>query len=166
MATNHDVSDIKNNVNDLQKDMAQVGLLVERLDITIEKLTEVSTTVSQVLAVQGNRLEVQEKIQEKLQDVVDQRKRETDDAIKNIYGRIERVQRDLQDDMDNNEDKIIAEIQKISTEIKEDTKKQHEQFGERLNKIEKWMWTLVGGAAVVAVIFNIFVQLVLPLLPA
>jgi len=48
--TNSDVKKLAETIATLQTDMAQVGTLVERLDVTIEKLTEVSTHVSNLLA--------------------------------------------------------------------------------------------------------------------
>lgn len=127
-----DVKKLAENVSSLQKDMAQVGVLVDRLDITIEKLTEVSSTVSQLLAVQGSRLEFSEKVQEKLQDLVEKRRQETDDNIKAVYVRIEKVEKDLQIDMETSENKIITKIEEM----------------------QKWMWTAMGGGIVVLWILN------------
>lgn len=154
MTMDSDVKKLAENVNALQKDMAQVGVLVDRLDVTIEKLTEVSTTVSQLLAVQGNRLEFQEKVQEKLQDLVEKRRQETDDSIKDVYNRIEKVEKDLQEDMSDVEEKIckkIDDMQKVSAS-------QHEQINQSLNdrmtRLEKWMWTAVGGGIVLMWVLN------------
>lgn len=134
-----DIKQIASNVSALQQDMAQVGLLVERLDVTIEKLTEVSSSVSQLLAVQGNRLEFQEKIQEKLQELVEKRRVETDVAINNVYNRIEKVEKDLQVDISDTEDKILDKLDDIKS---------------RMNRIEKWLWMVLGGSAVIGFLLN------------
>lgn len=154
MIPDPDVKRLAENVVSLQKDMAQVGALVVRLDVTIEKLTEVSSTVSQLLAVQGNRLEFQEKIQEKLQELVEKRRIETDTAINNVYMRIEKVESDLQEDISSTHDKIIARIddmQKASTKQHEEI---HNKMGERIAKLEKWIWTVAGGCMVVLWLVN------------
>lgn len=164
------IEQIAQRVADLQKDMNQVGNLVERLDITIEKLTEVSTTVSQLLAVQGNRLEVQERLQEKLQDMVERRKTETDDAINKTYLRMERIEEKLQNNIKDSIEtlkKDVAdtndEIIKALDEIKNDIKSNNEHTNTRMSTLEKWMWTLAGvvsttitGVAVAESLFNIF----------
>lgn len=146
----HDIERLTNNVYNLQKDMAQVGQLVERLDVTIEKLTEVSTTVSQLLAVQGNRLEFQEKMGEKLQELVERRRQEFDSNIKDLYVRIEKVEKDLQKDMDDNNAGIIKELK----DLRATGEKQHSEMNERMGRFEKWMYTLVGGGAIVLWILN------------
>lgn len=127
-------------VQTLQKDMAQVGNLVDRLDVTIEKLTEVSTTVSQLLAVQGSRLEFQEKVVAKLEELIEKRRQETSSEIKDVYTRIEKIEKDLQDDMDENHKNIIDEIKKLRMEGNE----QHKAMSERMGRFEKWMYMAFG----------------------
>lgn len=141
---------LSDSVSALQRDMAQVGTLVERLDITIEKLTEVSTTVSQLLAVQVNRLEVQEKVQEKLQDMVEKRRIESEQSVKEIYSKIEKVETALQEDLDKNHDKVIDKIEELRLE----GANQHKSFTERMGRLEKWMWTLLGGSAILVFVLN------------
>ena len=150
MTTDSDVKKLSENVASLQKDMAQVGTLVDRLDVTIEKLTEVSSTVSQLLAVQGNRLEFQEKVQERLEKIVEDRRQETDKNIKDVYFRIEKVERDLQDDMDDNYNKIASKIE----ELKKEGNEQHKIINDRMTRMERWMWMLIGGGIVVGTLFN------------
>ncbi len=142
--TGNELRKIEENVSSLQRDMAQVGQLVDRLDVTIEKLTEVSTTVSQLLAVQANRLEVQEKTADKIQDLIEQRRMETDKSIKELYDRIDGVEVDLQKEMKDHQEKIIKKLEELKTE----GATQHSQIGERMSKLEKWMWVLTGGGMV------------------
>jgi monomeric isocitrate dehydrogenase len=150
MTTDSDVKKLSENVASLQKDMAQVGTLVDRLDVTIEKLTEVSTAVSQLLAVQGNRLEFQEKVQERLEKMVETRRSETDKSIKDVYIRIENVERGLQTDMDDGYNKIAGKIEQLSKEGTD----QHKVLNDRMTRMEKWMWMLVGGGIVIGTLFN------------
>lgn len=150
MTTDSDVKKLSENVASLQKDMAQVGTLVDRLDITIEKLTEVSSTVSQLLAVQGNRLEFQEKVQERIEKMVEDRRQETDKNIKDVYVRIEKVEKDLQEDMDDTYNKIAAKIE----ELKKEGTEQHKIINDRMTRMEKWMWMLIGGGIVVGTLFD------------
>jgi predicted transcriptional regulator len=150
MTTDSDVKKLSENVASLQKDMAQVGTLVERLDVTIEKLTEVSSTVSQLLAVQGNRLEFQEKIQERLEKMVEDRRSETSRSIKEVYVRIENVERGLQEDMDDGYNKIAVKLEQLGKEGSD----QHKVLNDRMTRMEKWMWMLIGGGVVVGALFS------------
>jgi DNA repair ATPase RecN len=142
------LKELETEVNSLQKDMAQIGVLVDRLDITIEKLTEVSTTVSRLLAVQENRLENQEKISDKIQASLENHRTETNKTVKEIYDKIQVVETDLLKDMDSNQDKVIKKIE----ELKSEANVQHQEMSDRMSRIEKWMWILVGGGIVLGVI--------------
>jgi DNA repair ATPase RecN len=142
------LKELETEVNSLQKDMAQIGVLVDRLDITIEKLTEVSTTVSRLLAVQENRLENQEKISDKIQASLENHRTETNRTVKEIYDKIQDVETDLLKDMDSNQDKVIKKIE----ELKSEANIQHQEMSDRMTRLERWMWILVGGGIVLGVI--------------
>lgn len=150
MSNGSDVQKLADSVTSLQKDMMQIGSLVDRLDVTIEKLTEVSSTVSQLLAVQGSRLEFQEKVAEKLQDLVEKRREETDHYIRDVYKQIEKVERDLHEDMEENNTKVLDQIEKLSLT----SQQQHKEMNDRMARFEKWMWTALGATMVFVLLFN------------
>jgi chromosome segregation ATPase len=154
--TNSDVKKLAETIATLQTDMAQVGTLVERLDVTIEKLTEVSTHVSNLLAVQGTRLEIQEKAATQLQELVERRRVENDTNIKDVYIRVEKVEKDLYDEIESSQNKVLAEIKEMRTE----STSQHNELTKKVNRLEKWMWTMVGGIAVVSFLIQIGIKFV------
>ncbi len=141
---NSDVKNLSETIINLQKDMAQVGTLVERLDVTIEKLTEVSTRVSQLLAVQGTRIENQEKVSEQIQAVIEKRRIETDTNIKDVYVRVERVEKELYKEIEDSQTKVLQEIKDMRVE----STNQHNELKGKVQRLEKWMWTVMGGATV------------------
>lgn len=150
MSTTTDVNKLAENVSALQKDMAQVGALVDRLDVTIEKLTEVSTTVSQLLAVQGNRLEFQEKVAERLQELVEKRRQEMDASLKDVYARVEKIEADIYKEMEEYNDSVLDEIKSLRA----DGAQQHKDMNERIGRFERWMWTCVGGGSIIVFLLN------------
>ena len=156
MVTNSDVKKLADTISTLQQDMAQVGTLVERLDVTIEKLTEVSTRVSELLAVQGTRLLNQEKVSEQIQTLIGTRRVETDTNIKDVYIRVERVEKDLYDDIEASQEKVLNEIK----EMRAESTTQHNELKTKVNRLEKWMWTCIGAIAVISFIVQIGIKFV------
>lgn len=154
--SNSDVKKLAETISTLQQDMAQVGTLVDRLDVTIEKLTEVSTRVSELLAVQGTRLEAQEKVSVHLQELIEKRRMETDTNIKDVYLRVEKVEKDLYDEIEASQDKVLKEIKEMRTE----STNQHNELKSKVNRLEKWMWTMIGGIAVVSFIIQVGIKFV------
>jgi len=139
--TNSDVKKLSETISTLQQDMAQVGTLVDRLDVTIEKLTEVSTRVSELLAVQGTRLLNQEKVSEQIQELIEKRRVETDTNIKDVYIRVERVEKDLYNEIEASQEKVLTEIKKV-------------------NRLEKWMWTCIGAIVVISFAIQVGIKFI------
>ena len=156
MVTNSDVKKLSDTISTLQQDMAQVGTLVDRLDVTIEKLTEVSTRVSELLAVQGTRLLNQEKVSEQIQTLIETRRVETDTNIKDVYVRVERVEKDLYTDIEASQTKVLTEIK----EMRAESTKQHNELKGKVNRLEKWMWTCIGAIVVISFIIQVGIKFV------
>jgi len=154
--TNSDVKKLAETISTLQQDMAQVGTLVDRLDVTIEKLTEVSTRVSELLAVQGTRLENQEKVSEQIQTLIEKRRVETDTNIKDVYVRVERVEKDLYNEIEASQEKVLKEIK----EMRAESTTQHNELKGKVNRLEKWMWTCIGAIVVISFIIQVGIKFV------
>ena len=156
MVTNSDVKKLADTISTLQQDMAQAGTLVDRLDVTIEKLTEVSTRVSELLAVQGTRLLNQEKVSEQIQTLIETRRVETDTNIKDVYIRVERVEKDLYNDIEASQTKVLTEIK----EMRAESTKQHNELKGKVNRLEKWMWTCIGAIVVISFVIQVGIKFV------
>ena len=88
MAGQPNLQKIAENLSYLEKDMAKVGMLVDRLDTTIDKLTDISTNISQLLAVHETKLSAQEIISKQTTDLVEKRRVEMDEKIQTLHARI------------------------------------------------------------------------------
>jgi ABC-type transporter Mla subunit MlaD len=150
-----DLNELAKDVSALRADMAQINTLVDRLDITIEKLTEVSTSVSQLLAVQGSRLDQQERSSNQLSLLIEKRKDEVSESIENLHKRINTTERDFKHELEKSNEKILEEIKAI----REENLEQHKALNEKISKLEKWVWYVTGGAAVVGFLLSKVINL-------
>lgn len=125
MVESRNNKDLYGEVLQLKVDMAHVNTLVDRLDLAIEKLTELSTNISQLLAVQGSRLEYQQKFLEDLAEINDRRHQEFD-----------------------------RKLQEKLKELDQDIGNVKNKFNDKLSQIERWIWLVSGGAVVVAFIIT------------
>lgn len=141
---------LADDVSSLQQNMAKFGSLVDRLDITIDKLTEVSTSVSQLLAVHESKLTAQEEYTRHITELVERRRVDTDDKLKAIGDRIIAGEKDIQNKLDIQYDELLKEI-KAS---RKDSADQHEKLTNRITQIEKWSWVVIGGAMVVGFVLS------------
>jgi ABC-type siderophore export system fused ATPase/permease subunit len=139
------VNKLAEDMSYLRKDMAVVGALVDRLDTTIDKLTDISNSVSSLLAVHETKLTSQEIISKQLADLVEARRVETDDKIQILHERISSGERELKVNIDDQYDELMKEIK----EMRAESTVQHNTLSDRITTMEKWMWTVIGGSAIV-----------------
>ena len=134
--------EIKVDIELLKKDVITMSALLEKFDTTIDKMQEIASSLSRMVSLQEQRLENQEKTTAEMQSVLEMRRIETNNNIKDIYNRINTVNKELTDKIEDSEKSILAELQKLRQEIqKEDT-----GISKRLGQIEMWKY---GIAAIV-----------------
>ena len=145
------VDKLSEDVSYLNRDMAVVNTLVGRLDTTIDKLTDISSSVSNLLAVHETKLTSQEIISKQLSDLVEARRVETDDKVQLLHERISSGERELKESIDDQYDELMKEIK----EMRAESTVQHNTLSDRITAMEKWMWTVIGGAAIVGGIITL-----------
>jgi chromosome segregation ATPase len=139
------VSKLANDISYLQQDMAKVGTLVDRLDTTIDKLTEVSTALSQLIAVHESKLSAQEVITKQTTDLVEKRRIEMEEKLQFLHARISSGEKELGTKIEDQYDELMVEIK----EMRAESVSQHNALSDRITSMEKWHWIVVGGAVVV-----------------
>ena len=114
-------------ITGLKKDIENVNNLNGRLDTAIEKLTDVSTSIKQMLAVHEEKIQRQEQIDEIIFE-----------KLKERAGEIDSVHRDLTKEIQQVEKRLLIEMKQIKLDI-----------GSRVGILEKYRWLIMGGAIVI-----------------
>ena len=120
-------TDLKVEITGLKKDIEQVNNLNGRLDTAIEKLTDVSTSIKQMLAVHEEKIQRQEQIDEIIFE-----------KLKERAGEIDAVHRELSKEIQQTEKKLLLEIRQMKLDI-----------GGRVGILEKYKWLVLGGSIVI-----------------
>ena len=118
--------DLKVEIAGLKKDIENISNLNSRLDTAIEKLTDVSTSIKQMLAVHEEKISRQEQIDEIIFD-----------KIKERAGEIDQVHRDLSREIQQVEKRLLLEMKQLKLDI-----------NGRVGILEQYKWLLLGGAIV------------------
>jgi hypothetical protein len=134
----------------LQKDITKISTIVDRFDVAIDKLTEVSTSVSQLLAVHETKITAHDVLTKQTVELMEKRRVETDDKIQILHERISSGEREIKQKVDDQYDELMKEIK----EMRAESVSQHNSLSDRITTMEKWMWIVVGGAIVVGVILG------------
>jgi len=125
-------TDLKVQIEGLKKDVENVANLNTRLDLAIEKLTDVSTSIKQMLAVHEEKISRQEQIDEIIFE-----------KLKERAGEIDLVHRELSKEIQNVEKRLLIEIKQLKLDI-----------GGRVGILEKYKWLVLGGSIVVGWILS------------
>lgn len=123
-------------------DSSILAIIVERLDVAVEKLTEVSRSISQMLAVHENRIDTQEKVSDQLTDLIEQRRKEANEDIKELHSRITTTTRELSDKIADTEKKVLTKLAELQSEPSPHLYE------------NKYIWMVVGGLVVILWIFD------------
>ena len=109
------------------------------LEAAIERLTEISSDLKIMIAVQEQRITQHEKQAEAVEIKLEKRREELDIKLKDVY------------------DTIRSQDQTILTEIKairEEHNRHYECLNEKFNTIQRVIWMAIGGGAVVGYGFS------------
>ena len=132
MPEQNGTTDIKVQLAGLKKDIENVNNLNSRLDLAIEKLTDVSTSIKQMLAVHEEKISRQEQIDEIIFE-----------KLKERAGEIDNVHKELSKEIQQVEKKLLLEIRQMKLDL-----------GARVSIIEKYRWLIMGGALVIGWILS------------
>lgn len=113
---------------DLQKKTERMDVMLDRLDTSIEKLTEVSQNVSKLLAVHEEKLDQQEKINNNISNMIEQRRNETDRKLEDIWDELK--------------------------DIRNEQRSQHNSINDKLSKFERFVWMVGGGGVVIGFLLS------------
>ena len=125
-------TDLKVELAKVKKDIENVNSLNGRIDNAIEKLTDVYTSIKQMLAVHEEKIARQEQIDEVIFE-----------KLKERAGEIDTVHRELSKEIQHLEKRLLVEIKTIKLD-----------FGARVGMLEKYRWLILGGAIVIGWILS------------
>lgn len=129
--------------------------VVAKIDISIEKLTDVSNSIGKLLAVHDERI-----------STLSTSHSRTEDDIREIYNRINSISKEILDKIDNMENVIEFKMQSQA----ENSRAQHQAIQEgienklsalldRIQTLENWRWWVIGAAAAVGYMLNVVLKI-------
>ena len=148
-----DLDNLKTEIALLKKDAKTGELIHQRLEIAIDKLSEIVISCKQMLAQQEQKLAKAEQTDDDIFITLESRRKEWDNDLKELHSRITTNTRELRDNQYQLESKLLNEIRMVRT-----------QLSERVGVLEKWRWVIIGGSIIIglmmsnpdSVLFNMF----------
>ena len=124
-------ADINTEVALLKKEVSDIKVIFSRLDIAIEKITDVSSCVNRMLAVHEEKIANAEEAQLKANT-------EFTTDIKELHSRVTSNYKELTEMITMQHKEQALHIQQLQNDL-----------NGRVGILEKWRWLIIGGAIVV-----------------
>ena len=97
----------------VKNEIGQIAHLFSKLEITLEKITNVSTNVSQILAVHERRLQENDLQFESVKNRMEISDGRVKDDIKDLHSRVTSTSREVEEKMSMEIDKVFPAIQDL-----------------------------------------------------
>ena len=124
-------ADINTEVALLKKEVSDIKVIFSRLDVAIEKITDVSSCVNRMLAVHEEKIANAEEAQLKANT-------EFTTDIKELHSRVTSNYKELTEMIQLHHKEQALHIQQLQNDL-----------NGRVGILEKWRWLIIGGAIVV-----------------
>ena len=138
-----DLENLKTEIALLKKDAKTGELIHSRLEIAIDKLSEIVISCKQMLAQQEQKLTRAEQTDDDIFITLESRRKEWDNDLKELHSRITTNTRELREHQVHSENKMFNEIRMVRT-----------QLSERVGVLEKWRWLIIGGSIIIGLMMS------------
>ena len=141
------MAELETQVQLLKKELHDQSKIHDRIDVAIEKLTDVSNSINRMLAVHEEKLGRQEEAIFDAEQKLEIRRTELTIKIDELHSRITTNTKEIMTAAATQHAEQNKEIQKIRDEIKD-----------RVGVLEKWRHVLIGASIVAGFVLNKFLQ--------
>ena len=141
------MGDLETEVKLLKKELHDQSKIHDRIDVAIEKLTDVSNSINRMLAVHEEKLGRQEEAIFEAEQKLEIRRTELGSKIEELHSRITTNTKEIMTAAATQHAEQNKEIQKIRDEIRD-----------RVGVLEKWRHVLIGASIVAGFALNKFLQ--------
>ena len=134
----NDIQKLATDVQVLKNEVEQVASVNTKLDNAIDKLTDISSSIKSMLAVHEEKISKQEDIDNAIFNLIESRRVEYDNNYKELHARINKIHKELTDEIEMSEKRLMCEIKTLNSNL-----------DGRIGVFEKYRWIIIGAAIVV-----------------
>ena len=141
------MAELETEVKLLKKELQDQAKIHDRLDVAIEKLTDVSNSIHRMLAVHEEKIARQEEAIFEAEQKIEVRRSELLVKIDELHSRVTTNTKEIMTAASAQHERQNKEIQKMRDELIS-----------RVGVLEKWRHVLIGGSIVIGFMLHKFVN--------
>ena len=138
-----DLGKIETKIALLEQDAKSAEQIHNKLEVAIEKLTEITISLKGMLVQQETKLAKAEETDNDIFVTLESRRLEWDNDLKDLHSRITTNSRELREHQVQSESKMLYELRNL-----------RQQLDNRVAVLEKWRWIIVGGSIIVGLMIS------------
>ena len=138
-----DLGKIETKIALLEQDAKSAEQIHNKLEIAIEKLTDITISLKSMLIQQETKLAKAEEVDNDIFITLESRQVKWDNDLKELHSRITTNSRELREHQVISENKMLNELRNIRN-----------QLDNRVAVLEKWRWIIVGGSIIVGLMVS------------
>ena len=135
------VKSLETEVALVKNDVSQIGNLFEKLEVALDKITDVNNSISQMLAVHEKRLSEGDREFKEMKQDLSIAENKFDNEVKELHSRLTTNTRELENKMSDEIDKVLEAIKDLKSHMVEN----QEKLDKRITALEKWRWIILGA---------------------
>ena len=132
-----DLQKLATDLQVLKNEVEQVASVNTKLDSAIDKLTDISGSIKSMLAVHEEKLSKQEEIDKAIFNLIENRRVEFDTNYKELHARINKIHKELTDEIEMSEKRLMCEIKTLNSNL-----------DGRIGVFEKYRYIIIGIAII------------------
>ena len=138
-----DLEKLKTEIALLKKDAKTGELIHQRLEVAVDKLTEITISLKGMLIQQEQKISKAEQTDDDIFITLESRRKEWDNDLKELHSRITTNSRELREHQIQSEQTMLNELRAMKT-----------QLSERVGVLEKWRWLIIGGSIIIGLMMS------------
>ena len=138
-----DLSKIQTKIALLEQDAKSAEQIHNKLEVAIEKLTEITISLKGMLVQQETKLAKAEETDNDIFVTLESRQVKWDNDLKELHSRITTNSRELREHQIMSENKMLNELRNIRN-----------QLDNRVAVLEKWRWLIIGGSIIIGLMMS------------
>ena len=139
------MAELETEVKLLKKELGDQRKIHNRIDVAIEKLTDVSNSIHRMLAVHEEKIARQEEALFEAENKIEERRSELLQKIDELHSRITTNTKEIMTTATEQHKQQCDEVRKI-----------REELSTRVGVLEKWRWIIIGGSIIIGFIAQKF----------
>ena len=128
----------KTSIEVLRNEVKSVANVNVKLDNTIDKLTDISSSIKSMLAVHEEKLSKQEDVDKAIFNLLENRRVESENKFEDLHSRLNKSVINLREEVELSEKRLMCELKQLNVNL-----------GDRVGVLEKYRYILIGGAIIV-----------------